>query len=260
MVLNGESCTVVGVVPEMVPSFFRKAQVWVPLEAAPPYDQHGTNYLEATGVLKPGISIEQAQSDLSVIQSQIDKQFPENKHAVELQTLTETLFGQVRPIMLVLLAAVGFILLIACVNLANLMLSRSTERLQEFGIRQALGASPRRLLQQSFTESVLLAVAGGLLGVAIAVAVTKVPVAAWPAFLEAPASVHLSASVLGFSGVLVVLASLIFGTVPALQTLRQSAKHLVQLLQRCWSVARCAWGFTSPGCFIPIRVCGRSMC
>jgi MacB-like periplasmic core domain len=93
VVLNGQSVTVVGVVPDMVPSFFRKAQVWVPLEAAPPFDQHGTNYLEATGLLKPGVSMQQAQSDLAVIQSHIDKQFPENRHGVELQTLAETLFG-----------------------------------------------------------------------------------------------------------------------------------------------------------------------
>lgn len=93
VVLNGQSVTVVGVLPDMVPSFFRKAQVWVPLEAAPPFDQHGANYLQATGLLKPGVSMQQAQSDLAVIQSHIDKQFPENRHGVELQTLAETLFG-----------------------------------------------------------------------------------------------------------------------------------------------------------------------
>jgi putative ABC transport system permease protein len=238
IVLNGTSYTVVGVVPDMVPSFFRKAQVWVSLEAAPPYDQHGTNYLEATGVLKPGASIAQAQSDLAVIQSQIDKQFPENKHGVELQTLAETLFGNVRSVMLILLAAVGFILLIACVNLANMMLSRATERTREFGIRQALGASPLRLLRQSFTESGVLAVGGGLLGLAIAVAITKVPVQAWPKFLEAPASVHLSVGVLCFTGALVVLTSLIFGTAPALQVIRQSARQSVQQDLRTMSDSR----------------------
>ena len=238
VVLSGQSVTVVGVVPDMVPSFFRKAQMWVPLEAAPPFDQHGTNYLEATGLLKPGVSMQQAQSDLAVIQSHIDKQFPENRHGVELQTLAETLFGDVRPVMLILMAAVGFILLIACANLANMMLSRATDRMREFEIRQALGASPRRLMQQSFSESGLLAVTGGLLGLTIAFALTKVPVQAWPAFLEAPANVHLSAGVLLFTGGLIILTGLLFGTIPAVQILRQSSQHFVQQDSRTMSESR----------------------
>jgi predicted permease len=228
MVLDGKSYTVVGVVPDMVPSFFRPAQVWVSLDAAPPYEQHGSNYLVVTGLLKLDTSIQQALNDLSVIQSQINKQFPDNKHDVEMQPLSETFFGNVRPVMLILLTAVGFILLIACVNLANMMLARASERMREFGIRQALGASPRRLARQSLTESGLFAFTGGVLGLAIAYIVTRIPVKAWPKFLAAPGDVHLSAGVLLFTGALVVVTTLIFGSAPALQVLRQSAKTAVQ--------------------------------
>lgn len=238
MVLDGKSYTVVGVVPDMVPSFFRKAKVWVPLEADPPYEQHGINYLYVTGLLKPGVSMRQAQSDLTVIQSQIDKQFPDNKHGIGLQPLAKTLFGDVRPVMLILLAAVGFILLIACVNLANMMLARATGRMREFGIRHALGASPWRLVRQSLTESGVLAFAGGLLGLAIAFALTSIPVQAWPKFLESPGNVHLSASVLLFTGALVILTSLIFGIAPAMQILRQSAKTGIQQDARTMSESK----------------------
>jgi putative ABC transport system permease protein len=228
LVMNGKSYTVVGVVPDMMPSFYQQAQVWVPLEAAPPYDQHGTNYLAITGVLKPGVSAQQAQNDLAVIQSQIDKQFPDNRHGIELQTLSQTFFGDVRPVMLILLTAVGFILLIACVNLANMMLARASERMREFGIRQALGASPGRLMRQSLTESGMFALTGGLLGLAMAFAVTRIPVQAWPKFLVAPSDVPLSAGVLLFTGGLVVLTTLIFGSAPALKILRHSGKSAVQ--------------------------------
>ena len=238
MVLDGKSYTIVGVVQDMVPSFFRKAKVWVPLEANPPYEQHGINYLYVTGLLKPDVSMQQAQSDLAVIQSQIDKQFPENKHGIELQPLAKTLFGDVRPVMLILLVAVGFILLIACVNLANMMLARATGRMREFGIRHALGASPRRLVRQSLTESGVLALAGGMLGLAIAFGVTRIPVRAWPKFLEAPGNVHLSVDVLLFSGVLVILTSLVFGIAPALQILKQRVTNTGQQDSRTMSESR----------------------
>lgn len=236
--INGVSYTVAGVVPEMVPSFYRAPQVWVPLEAAPPYEQHGTNYLIVTGLLKPGATVQAAQNDLAVIQSRIDRQFPDNKHGIALQSLAVTLFGDVKPVMLVLLGAVSFILLIACVNLANMMLARATGRMREFGIRQALGASPRRLAQQNFTESGLLALLGGLLGLGIAAAITHVPVKAWPKFLMAPSEVHLSWEVLLFTGALVILTCLIFGGAPAIQTLRQKTGNTAHQDVRTMSESR----------------------
>lgn len=224
VVLDGKSYSVVGVLPEMTPSIRRKAQVWLPLEAAPPWDQHGTNYLFAAGLLKPGVSIQQAQSDIALLQAQIDKQFPANKHGVQLVGLSEALFGDLRPIMLVLLGAVSFILLIACVNLANMLLARSTERMREFGIRQALGAGQWRILRQSFTENALLAFLGGTAGLSLALCITHIPVHAWPKNLEAPGEIHLSPTILLFTASLTIVTCLLFGLIPAIQLLRNSAK------------------------------------
>ena len=238
LTLSGRNYVVIGVLPNMTPSFFRKAEVWLPLDARPPYDQHGTNYLYVTGLLKPGVSVQKAQNDLELIQQQINKQFPENAHAVELQLLSKTFFGNLRPVMLVLLAAVGFILLIACVNLANMMLARSAERMREFGVRQALGASPLRLLRQSFTESALLATLGGVAGLVLAGLLIRIPVHAWPSYLEAPRDVHLNAGILLFSVLLVAVTSLLFGAAPAFQVLRFAGKATAHQDMRTMSESR----------------------
>ena len=220
--LNGRAGTVVGVVPRMIPSFYYEPQVWMPLEAAPPFDAHGTNYLSIVGRLNDGVSLAAARSELAVIQSQIDKQFPGNAHGISVRPLAQTMFGDVRSVTLVLLAAVGFILLIACLNLANMLLARATDRLREFAIRNALGASMRRLLQQTITESLLLALVGGALGLVCALAMTRLPLAVWPKFLLRPDQVGLDATVILFTAGLAVLTGLFFGIIPALYVLREN--------------------------------------
>ena len=220
--LNGRAGTVVGVVPRMVPSLYYEPQVWIPLEAAPPYDRHGTNFLNVIGRLKDGVSIASARSEITVIQGQIDKQFPGNAHGISVRPLAQAMFGDIRSVTLVLLAAVGFILLIACLNLANMLLARATDRLREFAIRNALGASIRRLLQQTITESLLLALLGGAVGLICAVAVTRLPLAMWPKFLLRPDQVRLDATVILFTAGLAVLTGLFFGVIPALYVLREN--------------------------------------
>ena len=220
--LNGRAGTVVGVVPRMVPSFYYEPQVWMPLEAAPPYDEHGTNYLNIVGRLNDGVSLSTARSELAVIQGQIDKQFPGNAHGVNLRPLAQTMFGDIRSVTLVLLAGVGFILLIACLNLANMLLARATDRLREFAIRNALGASMRRLLQQTITESLLLALLGGALGLVCALAIIRLPLAVWPKFLLRPDQVSLDATVILFAAGLAVLTGVFFGVIPALYVLREN--------------------------------------
>ena len=132
------------------------------------------------------------------------------------------MFGDVRSVTLVLLAAVGFILLIACLNLANMLMARATDRLREFAIRNALGASMRRLLQQTITESLLLAFLGGALGLLCAFSITRLPLAVWPKFLLRPDQVTLDATVILFTVGLALVTGLFFGIIPALYVLREN--------------------------------------
>ena len=226
--LDGKSCTVVGVMPRMVPTGYRPTQVWIPLETNKPWDKHGTNYLFVRGLLRSGITQQQAQAELSTVQSQIDKQFPDNKHAVAIHPLSMAFFGDLRPIMQALMVAVGFILLIACVNLANLLLARASDRTREFAVRRALGASSRRLIRQALGESLLLALGGVAIGLLAAVGLTHIPLAAWPKGFVPPSAVHLDAAVLGFACVLGFVTGLLFGIVPALRIVRQDDRSALQ--------------------------------
>jgi putative ABC transport system permease protein len=215
--LSGKSCTVVGIMPVLKPAGALPTGVWLPLETNKPWDQRGTNYLFVRGMLRPGVTEARALAELSTIQSGIDKQFPDHKHGIGVHSLSQAIFGDLRPIMQVLLGAVGFILLIACVNLANMLLARASDRAHEFALRRALGASPRRLLRQALTESILLAFAGAASGIAVALGLTHIPIAAWPKGFVAPADVHLDATILGFTALLGVATGILAGIAPALQ-------------------------------------------
>lgn len=226
--LSGKSCTIVGVMPKMVPEGYRPAQVWEALELRPPYVEHGTNYLFTVGLLRPGVTPSGALAELRGIQAQIDKQFPGNSHGIDLQLLSQEVFGDLRSILNILLAAVGFILLIACVNLANMLLARATDREREFAIRRALGASAERMLRQALTESLLLSLGGALLGLGLGLVLIHIPIAAWPKGLQPPSSVHLDGAVLTFTLLLAVATGLLFGIIPALRILRQKDTAAMQ--------------------------------
>jgi predicted permease len=226
--LDGRTCTVVGVVPVPRPAGANPAQVWIPLEPQPPFIERGTNYLAIFGMLRPGVTPSQARAELAGIQTQIDKQFPDHAHGIDLVPLQEFVFGNLRSIMLVLLAAVGFILLIACVNLANMLLARAADRAREFALRKALGASPRRMMQQALTESLLLSITGGCLGLLIAEGLLHVPVDAWPKGFVPPSDVHLDGTVLAFTSLLAIATGVLFGIMPALRILHNDEKQALQ--------------------------------
>src|SRR5262249_13166252 len=146
-------------------------QLWVPMAWKPKdnYDSHNNYFLTMIGRLKPGTTPQQANPDLNAIMLSIAQQFPENKGiGAILHPMREAWVGDVRVALMVLLGAVGCVLLIACVNVANLTLARSTARQKEIAIRSALGAGRSRLIQQFMTESVLLALVGGALGLGLA--------------------------------------------------------------------------------------------
>ena len=226
--LGGKPCTVEGVMPVFMPAGFRPTQVWLPLETNKPWDQRGTNYLFVRGMLRPGVSQSQAFAEISAIQSQTNKQFPANAHGISVHPLSQAIFGDLRPVMQVLMAAVGFILLIACVNLANMLLARASDRAREFAVRRALGASSRRLVQQTLSESLLLSLGGATVGLLVAFGLTHIPVAAWPKGFVPPSEAHLDSAVLAFTCALGILTGILFGIVPALRVVHQEDKLALQ--------------------------------
>lgn len=226
--LDGKVCTVVGVVPAFMPAGNHATQVWVPLEPNRPWDQHGTNYLFVNGLLRPGITEASALAELTSIQAQIDRQFPDGKHGVAVHPLSQAVFGDLRSLMGILLAAVGFILLMACVNLANMLLARASDRSREFAVRRALGASPLRMVRQALTESLLLSLAGAAAGLGVALALTHIPIAAWPRGFTPPSDVRIDGTVLAFASILGIVTGILFGLIPALRILWGDEKSALQ--------------------------------
>jgi putative ABC transport system permease protein len=168
--LDGDPCTVIGVMPKSF-YFLHEQQIWQPMAFRPGdnLDSHDNYFINMVGRLKPGVSREQARTDLDAIMAAIAARQPENKGiGADLRPLTEKVVGEVRRSLWVLLAAVGFVLLICCVNLSSLLLSRDAARKKEFALRAALGAGRSRLLRQFLTENVMLALFGGCAAVGLA--------------------------------------------------------------------------------------------
>jgi putative ABC transport system permease protein len=231
ILLDGQSLTVVGVLPVDLP-LLSEAQVWLPTPMLNPgmNMRHGHS-LKAIGRLKPGVSLQQSQSDLDAIAEQIARQFPETNEGWTLRQrpLSEVLTGPVRPALLLISAAVGLLLLIACVNVANLLLARSVTRHREFAVRAALGASRGRMIRQTLTESVVLALAGGALGVLGATWGIHALRAVGPSDLPRLDEVHISTVVLLFTTTISLLTGVVFGLIPALQiSSRQFTERLKQ--------------------------------
>jgi predicted permease len=226
--LDGKSFAIIGVVPASFQLPFKDnlvRDVFVPIgqwnnpflaRRAAPLGIHGI------GRLKPGVTVEQARADMARVTGNLAAAFPDiNKGlGASLIPLDKQIVGDVRPFLLVLLVAVGFVLLIACVNVANLLLARSTARTREFGVRVALGASPRRLMRQLLTESVLLAAAGGLLGLVLAAWGEGALLRDLPAALPRSAEIKLDAHVLIFTMLVSLLCGIVFGLAPALKISR----------------------------------------
>lgn len=227
LTLDGEGYTVIGVVPEdfyfcCETTNFRMGDVYVPLGAwnVPWMQDRGAHPgIFAIGRLKPGTTLEHARADMDRIASNLAATYPDpdKNIGVALAALREEMVGHVRPMLLVLLAAVGFVFLIACVNVANILLARSIGRAQEFAIRSALGASRGRLVRQLLVESTLLAFAGGTLGLLLAAWGTGAGLSVLPETLPRANAVRVDAHVLAFTVVVSVLAAVLFGLAPILQ-------------------------------------------
>src|SRR5919107_1788529 len=171
ILLNGEKYTVVGVMPKGFQFMEPYLALWVPLAQAPEdWANRGGHYLRVVGRLKPGVSIEQADADIKTVMARISRDHPDEAENVGafVQPLREQLAGEVRKPLMMLLVAVAFVLLISCANIAGLLLSRSVARRREIAIRVALGASGWRVVRQLLTESALLSLMGGALGMLLA--------------------------------------------------------------------------------------------
>jgi len=222
--ISGRPSTIVGVMPPGFHFLNEQVQVWKPLglDTALDYRKTSGRFLRCVGRLAPGVSVEQAQSELSVIAAQLEQEYPDyNKgFGVWLVPMREQIVGEIRPILLVLIAAVAFVLLIACANVANLLLARAASRRRELALRAALGATRKRLIRQLLTESVLLALGGGAVGIALAYWAVELLIAFGPESIPRLQEVGIDLRALLFTVAISVLTGVGFGLVPAIQASR----------------------------------------
>ena len=225
--LNGESYEVIGVMPPGFHDFFnRQAELWSPAVFTPEQyaDNRRTNeFLNFMGRLKPGVQVEQAGREMTAFAEQLKRDHPDSYSddwTFKTWSLMDRGTGNIRPALLVLLGAVGFVLLIACANVANLLLARAASRMKEIAIRSALGASRGDVVRQLMTESVLLALVGGALGLLLAYAGVRALVALEPPNVPRVQDLSIDGTVLLFTFVIALVTGVLFGLAPALQSAR----------------------------------------
>ncbi len=229
IILNNQQNTIIGVLPAdtgwhvQKGSMINKApEIWSPWQVSNELRGRRGRFARAVARLKPGVTLEQAQNEMNVIGARLEQQYPEfnTNWGVNVVPLRTQFTGEIRRPLLILLGAVGFVLLIACANVANLLLARASSRKKEIAVRAGLGASRWRIARQLLTESLLLSLVGGGFGLLLAWWGTKALVALSPPGLMDLRNVSVSLPVLGFTFALTLLTGIVFGLVPALEAAR----------------------------------------
>jgi putative ABC transport system permease protein len=227
--LSNQQSTIIGVLPPDVGFYIQQGsmiskspEIWTPWQVSSDLRQRRGRFARAIARLKPGVTMALAQNEMNIIGARLSQQYPEfnTNWGVNVVPLRTQLTGEIRRPLLILLGAVGFVLLIACANVANLLLARGASRKKEIAVRAGLGASRWRIARQMLTESLLLSAIGGVFGLLLAWWGTRALLALSPPELMDLKSVAVSLPVLGFTFALTLLTGVIFGLVPALEAAR----------------------------------------
>ncbi len=241
LLLDGKSFTVIGVLPSGF-RFLEDTDVITPLRPNMPniFAQRSVEAIAVLARLRSGVSMGQAEAEMNTIQQSLDRQYPDANRGIgiALTSLKQQILGDVKGTVLLLFGAVSLVLVIACVNFANLLLARSTARTREFGIRAALGASRKRMVRQLLTESLVLSFAGGALGIVFAGFGLRVLLAALPSTLPLSENIGLHLPVLLFTFLTSILAGVLFGLLPALQSAMPDTQATMQKNSRGATMGR----------------------
>lgn len=229
VIISGQKTTIVGILPPNVSWHVQKGsminaapEIWAPWQIAEALKARKGRFARAVGRLKPGVTLEQAQSEMNVISARLEQQYPDfdANWGINVVPLRTQFTGNVRKPLLILLGAVGFVLLIACANVANLFLARASSRKKEIALRAGLGASRWRIVRQLLTESLLLSAIGGALGLLLAWWGTRAVAALSPPALMDLQDVSINLPVLAFTFAVSLLTGIVFGVVPSIEAAR----------------------------------------
>jgi len=229
--LSGEPHEVIGVTPPgFRPTLVRDAEVWRPLRIGVANPSRGAVTLRAIARLPEGLTVEGAQSMANDLAQRLEREHPQfnQKTGINLIPLHERVVGDARPALLALSGAVAFVLLIACANIANLLLSRASARRRELAVRMALGAGVGRVIRQLLTESVILALVGGAAGVLLGLWALDALVSIAPEDTPRLREIRLDGAVLAFAGVLTIATGVLFGLAPVLESFRRDSGHALK--------------------------------